>query len=85
MRMALVIVIAAGLIIAMGWLFNGFSDEGVPLRAAVRSALAYADPKREAQWIIRARVDSLLFVVDTLNTLPGGKGTITIAEVAFVR
>jgi hypothetical protein len=31
------------------------------------------------------KVDSLLFVVDTLNTLPGGKGTITISEVAFVR
>ena len=31
------------------------------------------------------RVDSLLFVVDTLNTLPGGKGTITISDVAFVR
>jgi hypothetical protein len=31
------------------------------------------------------RVDSLLFVVDTLNTLPGSKGTLTISEVAFVR
>ncbi len=31
------------------------------------------------------KVDSLLFVVDTLNTLPGGKGTITISDVAFVR
>ena len=31
------------------------------------------------------KVDSLLFVVDTLNTLPGGKGAITISEVAFVR
>ena len=31
------------------------------------------------------KVDSLLFVADTLNTLPGGKGTLTISEVAFVR
>ena len=31
------------------------------------------------------RVDSLLFVVDTLNTLPGRSGNITITEVAFVR
>ena len=31
------------------------------------------------------KVDSLLFVVDTLNTLPGGKGSITISDVAFVR
>lgn len=31
------------------------------------------------------KVDSLLFVVDTLNTLPGTKGTITISDVAFVR
>ncbi|MDO8677578.1 MAG: CehA/McbA family metallohydrolase [Acidobacteriota bacterium] len=31
------------------------------------------------------KVDSLLFVVDTLNTLPGGTGTITISQVAFVR
>lgn len=31
------------------------------------------------------RVDSILFVVDTLNTLPGTKGTITISDVAFVR
>lgn len=32
-----------------------------------------------------ARVDSLLFVVDTLNTLPGTNGTITIAEIEFVK
>lgn len=31
------------------------------------------------------RVDSLLWVVDTLNTLPGRKGRLTISEVAFVR
>jgi hypothetical protein len=31
------------------------------------------------------KVDSLLFVVDTVNTRPGGKGTITISNVAFVR
>lgn len=31
------------------------------------------------------RVDSLLFVVDTLNSRPGSAGQITIAEVAFVR
>ena len=31
------------------------------------------------------KVDSLLFVVDTLNTLPGGKGSLTISDVAFVR
>lgn len=31
------------------------------------------------------RVDSLLFVVDTLNTLPGTKGSLTISEVAFVK
>lgn len=31
------------------------------------------------------KVDSLLFVVDTLNTLPGAKGTVTISDVAFVR
>jgi hypothetical protein len=30
-------------------------------------------------------VDSLLFVVDTLNTLPGSKGTMTISEVGFVK
>ena len=31
------------------------------------------------------RVDSLLFVVDTLNTLPGRSGSMTISEVEFVR
>ena len=31
------------------------------------------------------KVDSILFVVDTLNTLPGAKGTVTISDVAFVR
>jgi hypothetical protein len=31
------------------------------------------------------RVDSLLFVIDTLNTLPGTKGEITISEIAFVK
>ena len=31
------------------------------------------------------RVDSLLFVVDTLNTLPGKSGSITITEVGFVK
>ena len=31
------------------------------------------------------RVDSLLFVVDTLNTLPGKSGNITISEVGFVK
>lgn len=31
------------------------------------------------------RVDSLLFVVDTLNTLPGKSGSITISEVGFVK
>ena len=31
------------------------------------------------------RVDSLLFVVDTLNTLPGRSGNITITEVVFVK
>jgi hypothetical protein len=31
------------------------------------------------------RVDSLLFVVDTLNTLPGTSGTVTISEVGFVK
>jgi len=31
------------------------------------------------------KVDSLLFVVDTLNTLPGGQGTITISDLAFIR
>ena len=31
------------------------------------------------------RVDSLLFVVDTLNTLPGTKGQLTIGEVGFVK
>ena len=31
------------------------------------------------------RVDSLLFVVDTLNFLPGSKGSMLIAEIAFVR
>lgn len=31
------------------------------------------------------RVDSLLFVVDTLNTLPGAKGSLTVTEVGFVR
>jgi hypothetical protein len=31
------------------------------------------------------RVDSLLFVVDTLNALPGSRGNLTISEVAFVK
>lgn len=31
------------------------------------------------------RVDSLLWVVDTLNTLPGTAGNLTISEVAFVK
>jgi hypothetical protein len=31
------------------------------------------------------RVDSILFVVDTLNTLPGTKGSLTISEVGLVR
>jgi hypothetical protein len=31
------------------------------------------------------RVDSLLWVVDTLNTLPGTKGRLTISEVAIVK
>lgn len=31
------------------------------------------------------RVESLLFVVDTLNTLPGSRGSLTFSEVAFVR
>jgi hypothetical protein len=31
------------------------------------------------------RVDSLLFVVDTLNTLPGKGGSLTISEVGFVK
>ena len=31
------------------------------------------------------RVDSLLFVVDTLNTLPGTSGSMTISEVGFVK
>jgi hypothetical protein len=31
------------------------------------------------------RVDSLLFVADTLNTLPGSSGTMTIAEIGFVK
>jgi hypothetical protein len=30
-------------------------------------------------------VDSLLFVADTLNFLPGVKGSMTLSEVAFVR
>jgi len=31
------------------------------------------------------RVDSLLLVVDTLNTLPGSKGSVTISEIGFVK
>ncbi len=31
------------------------------------------------------RVDSLLFVVDTLNSLPGAAGSMTISELAFVK
>ena len=31
------------------------------------------------------RVDSLLFVVDTLNTLPGSSGSLTISEIGFVK
>lgn len=32
-----------------------------------------------------ARIDSLLFVVDTLNSLPGATGAATLSEIAFVR
>ena len=31
------------------------------------------------------RVDSLLFVVDTLNFLPGTSGSIMLSEIGFVR
>jgi hypothetical protein len=31
------------------------------------------------------RVDSLLFVVDTLNALPGSNGSMVLSEIAFVR
>jgi hypothetical protein len=31
------------------------------------------------------KADSLLFVVDTLNTLPGSKGSMTISEIGFVK
>ena len=31
------------------------------------------------------RVDSLLFVVDTLNFLPGTSGSMVVSEIAFVR
>ena len=31
------------------------------------------------------RVDALLFVVDTLNFLPGSKGAMTLSDIAFVR
>jgi hypothetical protein len=31
------------------------------------------------------RVDALLFVIDTLNSLPGAQGEMTISEVAFVK
>lgn len=31
------------------------------------------------------RVDSLLFVVDTLNSLPGSKGSVIISEIGFVK
>jgi len=31
------------------------------------------------------KVDSLLFVVDTLNTLPGKAGSMTISELGFVK
>ena len=31
------------------------------------------------------KVDTLLFVVDTMNALPGTKGTLTISEVGFVK
>jgi hypothetical protein len=31
------------------------------------------------------RVDALLFVIDTLNSLPGANGEMTISEVAFVK
>jgi hypothetical protein len=31
------------------------------------------------------RVDSLLFVVDTLNFLPGATGSMVLSEIAFVR
>lgn len=32
-----------------------------------------------------SRVDSLLFVVDTLNSRPGATGAVTLSEIAFVR
>lgn len=32
-----------------------------------------------------ARVNSLLFVVDTLNTLPGSKGNVVLSEIGFVK
>lgn len=32
-----------------------------------------------------ARIDSLLFVVDTLNSRPGATGAVTLSEIAFVR
>jgi len=32
-----------------------------------------------------ARVDSVLFVVDTLNSRPGASGSLTLSEIAFVR
>jgi len=32
-----------------------------------------------------ARVDSLLFVADTLNTRPGSKGSMTISDIGFVK
>ncbi|MEP6782056.1 MAG: CehA/McbA family metallohydrolase [Acidobacteriota bacterium] len=38
-----------------------------------------------SQQVPLARVDSLLFVVDTLNTLPGSKGSLTISEIGFVK
>ena len=31
------------------------------------------------------RIDSVLFVVDTLNSRPGASGSLTISGVAFVR
>lgn len=32
-----------------------------------------------------ARIDSLLFVIDTLNNRPGASGSMTLSEIAFVR
>lgn len=51
----------------------------VPLRSFLPiGATSSAEPRLD-------RVGSILFVVDTLNSRPGASGTMTIAEVAFVR